>query len=76
LPSDTAAKAFIPEPHPPERESGGTPHGMLPPWLAIVAPKYGPDAAVPLKNKAEETAPIVEIAGKSYPIRTLCRSSA
>jgi hypothetical protein len=34
---------------------------MLPPWLAIVAPKYGPDAAVPLKNKAEETAPIVEI---------------
>jgi hypothetical protein len=48
---------------------------MLPPWLSIVAPKYGPDAAVPLNNKAEETALIVEIAGKSYPIRTLCGSS-
>ena len=41
---------------------------MLPPWLSIVAPKYGPDAAAPPKNKAEETAPIVEIAEKSYPI--------
>jgi hypothetical protein len=48
---------------------------MLPPWLSIVAPKYGPDAAVPLNNKAEETALIVEMAGKSYPIRTLCGSS-
>ena len=48
---------------------------MLPPWLAIVAPKYGPDAAVPLNNKAEETALIVEIVGKSYPFRTLCGSS-